>query len=352
MKMRRWLAVLTVVLLTVCLAGQIWAAAANDALDTERECTLKVSPCNAAAQGNSEMAADLAKVDIVIDLYKVADWKVEGTKYGFTSAEAYGLDIPADITNDGWTQVAQQAAGKALLPEVSKPDLSINGETKLASGVYLLVAHKQGDSDYVKTITDDTGNARIVTQLKTEQYLYTFNPELVALPSKMPEAGAVNTANPGEWIYDLEANLKPERSMLKGDLEIVKTLLTYEASAQATFVFQLDWDEDGRHHSDVRSLTFTAAGVRSLKVEGFPVGTVVTVQEVYSGAKYVLKTDPEQTAVIKADDVVQVSFENDYDEENPPPKGGGSITNRFTYGDNGWEWEKLVDNTNEYGPIE
>lgn len=352
MKMRRWLAVLTVVLLTVCLVGQIWAAAANDALDTERECTLKVNPCNAAAQGNSEMAADLAKADSVIDLYKVADWKVEGTKYSFTPAEPYGLDIPADITNDGWVEAAQQAAEKVLLPEVSKPDLSVKGETKLTSGVYLLVAHKQGDSDYVKTITDDAGNSLIVTQLKTDQYSYTFNPELVSLPSKMPEAGTINTANPGDWVYDLEVSLKPERSKLKGDLEIVKTLRTYETSAPATFVFQLDWDEDGQHCSDVRSLTFTAAGERSLKVEGFPVGTVVTVREVYSGTVYVLKTDPEQTAVIKADDTVQVSFENDYDGENPPPKGGGSITNRFTYGDNGWEWEKLVDNTDEYGQIE
>lgn len=350
MKMRRWLAVLMVVLLTVCLAGQIWAAAANDALDTERECTLKVNPCNAADQGNSEMAADLAKVDIVIDLYKVADWKVEGTKYSFTSVEAFDLDIPMDITNDGWAEVAQQAAGKALLPEVSEPDHTLTGEKNLESGVYLLVAHKQGDSDYVKTITDDAGNSRIVTQLKTDKYQYTFNPELVSLPSKMPEAGTVNTANPGDWVYSIEANLKPERSKLKGDLEIVKTLLTYETSAPATFVFQMDWDEDGQHYSDVRTITFTSAGVRSVKVEGFPVDTVVTVREVYSGAVYVIKSDPEQTAVIKADDVVQVDFVNDY--ENPPPKGGGSITNHFIYGDDGWKWEKLVDNTDEYGPIE
>lgn len=352
MKMRRWLAVLMVVLLTVCLAGQIWAAAANDALDTDRECTLKVNPCNAADQGKSEMAADLAKADIVIDLYKVADWKVEGTKYSFTPVEAFGLEIPMDITNDGWVEAAQQAAGKALLPEVRKPDLSAKGETKLASGVYLLVAHKQGDSDYVKTITDDEGKTRIVTQVKTGEYLYTFDPELVSLPSKMPEAGTVNTANSGEWLYNIEANLKPERSILKGSLEIVKTLLTYETSAPATFVFQLDWDENGQHRSDVRTMTFTAAGERSLKVEGFPVVTVVTVREVYSGTVYVLKSDPEQTAVIKAGDTVQVGFVNDYDEEEPPPKGGGSITNRFTYGGDGWEWEKLVDNTEEYGPIE
>ena len=44
MKTRRWLAVLITVLLAVSLAGQIWAAAANDTLDLNRECTLTVNP--------------------------------------------------------------------------------------------------------------------------------------------------------------------------------------------------------------------------------------------------------------------------------------------------------------------
>ena len=61
-----------------------------------------------------------------------------------------------------------------------------------------------------------------------------------------------------------------------------------------------------------------------------------------------LITDPEQTVTIKADEIVQVSFENDYDETH---NNGGAITNKFTY-DDGWKVEKLVDNTGEYDAIE
>lgn len=350
MKTRRWLAVLTAVLLAVSLAGQMWAAAANDTLDLNEECTLKVNPCDSKAQGNTETAADLAGADIVIDLYKVADWKVEGTMYGFTPAAPFDMDIPGDISNDGWEDLAQKAAGTVLLPEVKEPDLTADDgeQVTLAPGVYLLAAHKRGSSDFVKTIKDKEGKSRIVTQVKTESNEYTFIPELVSLPSKTPGDTGVNTANPGEWIYDLEVNLKPELGGLKGALEIVKTLKTYETSAPATFVFQIDWDEKDGHHSDVRTITFVEPGERVLRVEDLPVGAVVTVKEVYSGAVYVLESEAEQTATIKADEVVRVNFVNDYNESH---NSGGAITNRFTY-DNRWKVEKLVDSTGEYSPIE
>lgn len=350
MKTRRWLAVLTAVLLAVSLAGQIWAAAANDILDLNGKCTLKVNTCDSKAQGNAEMAADLAGADIVIDIYKVADWKVEGTMYGFTSVAPFDVDIPADISNDGWEDLALKAAGTVLLPEVRSPDLTADDgeQVPLEPGVYLLAAHKRGSSDFVKTIKDKEGKSRIVTQVKTDTSEYTFIPELISLPSKTPEDTGVNTANPGEWIYDLEVNLKPEHGDLKGALEIVKTLKTYETSAPATFVFQIDWDENGEHHSDVRTITFIEPGERVLRVENLPVGAVVTVKEVYSGAVYVLESEAEKTATIKADEVVRVSFVNDYSESH---NSGGAITNRFTY-DNRWKVEKLMDNTGEYSPIE
>ena len=349
MKTRRWLAVLITVLLAVSLAGQIWAAAANDTLDLNRECTLTVNPCDKKAQGHEEMAADLAGADIVVDLYKVADWKVEGTLYGFTPVEPFDLNISQDITNEGWAELAQEAAKTVLTPP-KEPDKSADSgdEVTLKPGVYLLVAHKRGDTDFVKTIKDKEGNSRIVTQVKTGTSVYTFNPELVALPSKRPGESGINTANPGEWLYDLEVNLKPERDDLKGKLEIIKTLKTYETSAPATFVFQIDWEENGEHRSVVQTITFTEPGQRSLKVENLPVGAEVTVKEVYSGATYVLITDPEQTVTIKADEIAQVSFENDYDETH---NNGGAITNKFTY-DDGWKVEKLVDNTGEYDAIE
>ena len=61
MKTRRWTAVLMAVLLAMGLAGQIWAAAADDTLDLNRDCILKVNPCDSKAQGNEDMAKDLSE---------------------------------------------------------------------------------------------------------------------------------------------------------------------------------------------------------------------------------------------------------------------------------------------------
>lgn len=353
MKTRRWLAALSAVLVAAALMGQLWAAAADGALDLSRECTLTVKPCD-DTEANKEMAEELSAVDIVIDLYRVADMTADGTAYGFATVSPFDeLAIPGDITNDGWIETAQQAAGMVLLPDVRDPSMagvSAGSAVKLQSGLYLLVAHERGDSDYVKTITDEDGRTSIVTQIKTDKHLYTFAPELVSLPSKLPEDGAINTANKGDWIYDLTVSLKPERSELKGQLEIVKKLLTYETSAPATFVFQLDWDEDGRHYSDVRTITFTAPGERVLLVEDLPVGATVTVTEVYSGAVYTIVGDREQTAIIEADETARVEFVNDYDEDSPP-NGGGAITNRFTY-DDGWKLDRPIDSTDEYSVTE
>lgn len=352
MKIRRFMAVLLAVLTAAALGGQLWAAAADEVLDTGKECSLTVKPCDDTA-ANKDMAEDLATVDIVLDLYKVADWKVEQTKYSFVAIEPFKLDITREMTGGGWTETAQAATGTAMSADV-KPymaEVKAGDKVKLPSGLYLLIAHVRGDTDYMKTVTDKDGNSSIVTRVKTEKHTYTFMPELVSLPSKAPEDSEINTANPGNWIYDLTVSMKPQRDGLKGQLEIVKTLLAYETSAPATFVFRIDWEEDGKPRSDVRTLTFTAPGVRSLLVDDLPVGATVTVTEVYSGAVYTIVGSGEQTAVIEADKTARVEFTNDYDE-NDHPNGGGSITNRFTYDkEDGWVLDKLVDNTGEYDVI-
>ncbi len=345
MKSRRLPAVLLAVTLSVLLAAQIWAAAANEPLDLTRECSLKVNPSD-----NKEIAEDLSTVDLVVDLYRVADIKAEQNSYSFETVEPFKLlNIPRDITNDKWAEVAQLAAGTVLTPSVrgaTMKDVAMGSEVKMKSGLYLLAAHKRGDTDYVKTVTDDKGNSRIVTQVRTEKNLYNFAPELVSLPSKLPENDIINTANPGDWIYDLVVSLKPELSELKGNLEIVKTLKTFDtAYGPATFVFQIDWEENGRHHSDVRTITFSSSGKQVLLVE-LPVGAEVTVTEVYSGAKYVVVGSASGTAVIEADKTARVEFVNDYDNESPP-NGGGTITNKFSFTDDEWHVTQQVDSTEE-----
>lgn len=347
MNIRRLLAILLAVVLSTLLATQIWAAAANEPLDLNRQCWLTVNPCSTS---DKEMLEDLSAADVVVDLYKVADMKAKHNSYYFETIKPFDLlKIPQDIADDRWAEVAQSAANTVLASDTYTPDqkdIKTGTKIELQSGLYLLVAHKKGDADYVKTVIDEDGNSRTVTQVRTDKHLYTFAPELVSLPSKLPENGAINTANPGDWIYDLEVNLKPELNDLKGKLEIVKTLRTFDtAYGPATFVFQLDWYENGKHYSDVRTITFSSSGKQVLTVE-LPVGVTVTVTEIYSGAKYEIVGSAEGTAVIEADEVARVEFINDYDEDSPP-NGGGTITNKFTYSDGEWHVTQQVDSTEE-----
>ena len=333
MKIRRWLTALVAAALSVALAGQLWAFAADAVFDLTQKCTLKVNPCD--AQANPDMAADLA--DVVVDLYKVAEWDTAGDSYGFKAVDPFMIPQMDPATNEGWAQAAQWASQTALQPvrEPYKKAVPAGTEAQVEPGLYLLVAHGKDDEDYVKTVTDDTGRSHLVTQVRAGRYLYTFAPELISVPTKQPENGQVNTANPGGWVYDVAVNLKPQREEFKGQLEIVKRLLTYETSGPATFVFQLEWEADGQKHSEVRSLTFTAAGEQSLLVEGLPVGVEVTVTEVYSGASYKLVTEGSQTVVIQADETARVEFVNDYSESG---NSGGAVVNKFTFDGEEWQW--------------
>ncbi len=211
--------------------------------------------------------------------------------------------------------------------------------TPLGSGLYLLIARGSDVEDYVRMVADDAGNETVVTVAQSERHVYTFAPELVALPGKAADdSGAVNTANPGEWLYDLTVQMKPEQSLRMGQLEIVKTLLSYETSAPATFVFHVEAVLDGEKvYDQVVSATFTAAGEERILIDDIPVGAEVTVTEVYSGASYELTTDGTQRTVIAAEDTAEVGFTNTY---NRKKRTGYGITNHFTYGEDGWQWEQ------------
>lgn len=342
MKTRRWLAAAAALLLCTVVGAQLWAGAAGRQLDLGKECQLVVNPCDPEA--NQEMAEDLAAsgATVVVDLYRVADLSItpDGGSHTFAPLQPYNLEIPTDPSNTDWATLAQTAADVALQPSPQKPDYTTPaGEAvTVRPGLYLLAAHAQGEEGYVRLITGEDGAESLVTQVKTEKYVYSFAPELIAIPNRMAADGSLGT---GEWQYELDVTLKSQRDGRKIPLEIVKTLLTYEDSAPATFVFQLDWEADGERHSDVRTITFDAPGQKVLLVEDLPVGAVVTVTEVYSGVNYTIVGDSSQTLVLDPmDDSARVEFVNDYDDHG---NEGGSITNNFTYNGESWDWEAQPD---------
>ena len=275
--------------------------------------------------------------------------KTPGVNTYFYKQEKFyeGLSLPDEIAESDWGSLAQEAAFMALDPE--NPDTAVKtvrpGEKlgELSGGLYLMVARGQALEDYTMVQKDDAGEESLVTWARSSQNIYTFNPQLVSLPMKDPTAdGGANTADPGDWIYDVTAYLKPMQENRYGSLEIVKTLRTYETREPGIFVFQIEAVLGGETvYSDVESLIFTEAGQQSIRIENkIPAGARVTVTEIYEGGTYELESAKEQTVQIAAEDFVRAEFINDYTEER---KGGHGIINQFDYTGSGkydgWDWK-------------
>ncbi len=313
------------------------------AVDFDKACSLTVQP------GNEDLAADLEKAKVVVDLYQVAKAEpVSGyDTYTYAFADAYkSLEeiYQQDSNNADWMAIAQGAAKIALegaTPAVTGAAVGqpIEG---LQCGLYLVIARGDGLEDYTTTVTAEDGTERIATIANSPTYKYTYMPDLVSLPSKEAEDGEINTAGPGEWLYAMDVTLKPSQEIRHGSLEIVKTLQSYETRDPATFVFDVEAVLDGSVvYSNVVSLSFTEAGQKSTLLEGIPVGAEVTVKEVYSGASYTVVSADTQTATIVANEVASVAFTNDYDDRHG---GGGAVVNHFANSeDEGWGWTPIPD---------
>ena len=317
------------------------------AVDFDKACSLDIEP------GSPDLAEDLAKAGIKIDLYKVAKAvPVPGhDTYTYGLEDAYtGLMIPEQPTNEDWKGLSQQAAAIALEGQAPTRDgLAVDEKVEgLESGLYLVIARGAGmpEDGYVARTEDENGSEIITTLAQSDEYSYSFLPELVSLPGKeADEEGNASTADPGEWLYDMEITLKPRRDVRYGALEIVKQLTSYETKDPATFVFQVEaflGEGEGERivFSDVVSISFTAPGQKKEVIHKLPVGARVKVTEVYSGAVYTPVTAPEQTTVIEANQVVQTAFTNDY---NDTYHGGGSVRNQFVYAADQWGWTQIGD---------
>lgn len=292
--------------------------------------------------------------EIVVNLYKIADMDVVGN---YTAVDGFTLGtINDETTAEAWQTMAADAMAviedKNITP-IATSTVAVGFDDNLAVGLYLVVAEN----------------------VKSDTYEYSFNPYLVSLPNNY----YYSTGN-DSWVYDVTTSLKPERADLYGDLVIEKDLLSYNATVGgATFVFQVEavkdykvTDSDASSaigstitasdstgtqkvvYSDVVSITFDAAGKKSVLIENIPAGAEVTVTEVYSGGSYEAAGENEFTTTIIADEVVEaegrtetvatVTFTNDYSGEL---NGGSGVVNHFEENGSGnWTWTSSPDSTN------
>lgn len=386
---RKRIRMLTMVLIAAFSITLVWPLAGSAApmVDLERECSLTVYAVNES----SDYAEDLETVDLVYDLYKIANleenegydgyfYRMNGIYENISPLYTEKLMLQSensDIKAEDWEELAEEAMSFALFgmgrEDRNQPDSQpIEGDRAqvqpeaggfqvgtrlggLEAGLYLLVARDaslKNVESYTDIVTDQEGRDHLVTVAYSEAMGYTFAPSLISVPTKEEFEGVLSTGNPGEWIYDASVYLKPEE-IPYGALRIIKNLPIYEDSDEAIFVFDVEAVLNGRNvYSDVVSINFTEPGSQSVVIEKLPVGAQVTVTEIYSGAGYV--SDPENPPVwtvpgpgevpgiITPSDIVTIEFTNRYDENR---RGGHGITNQFYYdfdGPGGWEVKQVM----------
>lgn len=308
------------------------------------------------------IAAQEAEARVSYDLYKVAGAiqdagydayhfepiaslaNISGVDWAKPSSDAYKA-----IAEAATAQVAPWASESTALKPVRQSIPLGETASGLDAGLYLIIAYGSGlGPDQYKT--DVPGETIAVS----ERNVFTFQPQVVAVPSRAVEAGQVpSTAGTGEWQNDVTAYLKPGIAPRYGTLQINKTLLTYDDQHPAGFVFQIDaYNSEADYNngaaaifSTVESIPFTAAGMQSVTVGRIPAGSYVRVTEVYSGTSYTVQGEGLQIVSSLAPDPVGggdlpqgngVSFVNDF---NGNSNHSGSVVNRFENGDAGWNWD-------------
>ena len=318
-------------LTSLALAAGILLLFAATALAVDLDRTVVVT-VNA---GGQDFYEDLQDAHVVVDFYRIADAVAAGDAFTFAPVAPYqGLQIPTDPDNAAWNALAQTCAEMAL--ELDKP--MVEGaetfkpiESELEAGLYLILARGVNEENPVRHTQTPEGEDAIVTAAHSENYAYTFNPELIAVPYRASELD--------EWSYAPTITLKPARELREKPLEIVKRLENYRPEGPAVFVFSVKAVKDGvTVYDNVVTTSFTEAGEKSLLV-GVPIGSEVTVTEVYSGAGYKPVGRTAQHVTVTLDEDAVVTFVNDVDGTTTT---GGGIENHFEYDNaDSWGWTKI-----------
>lgn len=317
---KRYLAGVLAVVMALGMAGfQFSDLYAANEIDVSKDCSLTLQ-----VPDNSEYGKELSEIALEANLYRIASVNQNGIYTSTTEFQSLEIE-KSKQDKEAWEEITQKAVE---LVNGKTPDAQVtieNGAGKvenLRTGMYLVLVENE----------------------VTDLHEYSFSPCLIALPDNLYYQ--TSNAEDDVWQYDAVCHLKLEQSPRYGNLKICKTLTSYNTSlGDVTFVFQVEGvDEEGNIvYSNVVSTTHSEAGTKEVIIEHIPAGTTVTVTEVYSGASYRLETEPEQTAVIAADDFVTVDFSNAYDDELTP---GYGVTNHFDYSeDEGWQWSALSDNS-------
>lgn len=335
-------------IITLLLAFAIVASVASatviaKAVDLSRSCSLYID-----LNGKNQYP-DLREVELQADLYMVAPAvPVEGYDaytYGELAAEFGSLDLEHVKTQSDWGDLAQQAM-KLTIDNSLTPystEAVYQRITDLAPGLYLVVVHgaNMSPNEYVREITDDEGNVILSGSASSSICSYLFSPEFVTLPGK--SAGfddELQSSRPEDWMYDVKIYIKTGPADRFTSLEIVNSLDKYMEGSPATAIYQIEATLNGNVvYSDVVEVTVNDDScTNSVLIDEIPIGSEVTVTEVYSGGCYTLVSDATQSTTAERGQVSTVTFTN---TPNYKAINVGGITNRFEYNGENWNWIEI-----------
>ncbi|WP_305085565.1 DUF5979 domain-containing protein [uncultured Dubosiella sp.] len=308
------------------------------AVDLKETCSLSFSPL-------PEYADDLESADVVVDVFKVAS-AIEDPgvdSYSFEATETFEALAPAlkNLAAVDYTALSQQAG---QIVAQSKPELvatvSVLDKARLEPGLYLTMPRRAdmtlADSLEQTMVGSTDGTEKVLSFVNTSQYKYTFNPSLVALPSRMDENGENNTVNGTDWQYDFTMTLKASQEPREdGRIVIHKQVDALGGFAPAMFVFEITAEYDGEVvYSGVEQLVLTDTTSGTIEVDNIPVGSVVTVEEVYTGASYTLVSGSPSQELADGDVELTFDFVNALVPNN---NHGTSVNNTFTRNGESWD---------------
>ena len=309
------------------------------------------------ATGNKELQKDLADAGAYVLLFKVAEAVPEDNYQAFTYKYAgrFGSgpvptpEVGDPYAKEKWQEIAREAALKVEKGESDPPigsgdfkapeyNVKMSG---LGDGIYLAVIFSHKSYEWEK---DESGDATGSTVITGARAIYTFEPQLIALPSKSDNGSESASSDSDDWQKKLTIHLKPKVEERYGSLTINKDVVGETSDESATFVFHIvDTETGGEKYENYAAITWPAANQTT--VTHIPAGMEVTVTEQYEGARFDADGSAQEVT-IKADAdegaPVSVSFTNK--GNNNETGGGNGIQNNFelreTEGESAsaWDW--------------
>ena len=202
------LALALVLTLSTVVMSKVQAAIS---IETDRQCSVKFELDAVYPELSGE------NMTIPVRMYKVADVNQYGEYQTLAGFEELKLDsISSKTTAQEWEEKAKSAvkAVEENQTEATASDNLIGGKGSvdgLSVGMYLVEAE----------------------EVQSPYYTYSFTPYLISLPNNQ-----YYVTGSDEWLYDTSTGLKPDQQERYGDLEIDKTLTSYnETMKGASFVY-------------------------------------------------------------------------------------------------------------------